>query len=469
MKSAWPSQSGIGESGDRSMTAPQALILDQDPEHTQPLEALLESVGFQVIVSDGEMPAGISPQIAFLCMDVPEVDVLGLISDAALQQAVEIVMMSNEDDAPLVRRAIARGATYFFCKPFDSVFLEPLLADVFDETTSTDQSGGSPDITPLDQFGELRGSSPPMRKLYRILRKVAPTDASILLIGESGTGKELVAGTLHQLSDVADGPFVAMNCAAIPKDLFESELFGHEKGSFSGAERQHQGFFERAENGTLFLDELAEMPMELQAKLLRVLEVGKYRRVGGEADLVSNVRIVAATNREPDDAIAENLLREDLYYRIARFPIWLPPLRSRGDDINGLAQFFVDGLNKQNDSTVSIHPAALEALRQHSWPGNVRELRSAIERAFILANNEITPEQIPDLDEPMGSPQLRISVGESIDDAEKKLIYATLEANGGDKQAAADMLGLSLRTLYNRLSDYDAGKSDAGSSDSVAD
>ncbi|MFT7653414.1 MAG: two-component system response regulator AtoC [Candidatus Azotimanducaceae bacterium] len=439
-----------------SIVAPLALIVDTDSNHTRALQTLAESAGFQCRVStDGNLPNHVSPSIVFLCLDNLEVETLKFISDPALNNATEVILMASEDDQVSVRRAISEGATYFFCKPFDRDFLEPLLIDVFEEVTSSLESTDTLDIAALDQFGQLRGSSVPMRKLYRMLRKVAPTDASILLVGESGTGKELAAQTLHQLSDIADAPFVAMNCAAVPKELFESELFGHEKGSFSGAEHQHQGFFERAEGGTLFLDELAEMPIELQAKLLRVLEVGAYRRVGGEKDVSSTVRIVAATNREPDAAIAENLLREDLYYRVAQFPIWLPPLRSRGTDIEGLTQYFIDALNEKNGSTISINAAALEVLRKHTWPGNVRELRSAIENAFIMADTEITPKELPELDVAKKEDELTIAVGESVEDAEKKLIVATLDANGGDKQAAADMLGLSLRTLYSRLSDYE--------------
>lgn len=435
--------------------APTALIVDTDTEHSLALSELVASTGFRCSVSDCEVPENLTPSIVFLCLDNPNVNVFELASNPTLKNATEIMLMASEDDPAAVRRAISAGVTYFFCKPFDREFLEPLLTDIYEEVTRSIEPAGQTDIQPLDQFGLIRGSSQTMRKLYRTLRKVAPTEASILLIGESGTGKELVAQTLHQMSGVADAAFVAMNCAAVPKELFESELFGHEKGSFSGADRQHQGFFERAEGGTLFLDELAEMPTELQAKLLRVLEVGAYRRVGGEVDIQSKVRIIAATNREPDRAIEQNLLREDLYYRIAQFPIWLPPLRSRGDDVEGLAQFFIDDLNEKNDSVVTITAAALTVLRQHSWPGNVRELRSAIENAFIMADMKITPEELPDLGVADREEQFNISVGESVEDAERKLIFATLDANGGDKQATADMLGLSIRTLYSRLNDYE--------------
>jgi DNA-binding NtrC family response regulator len=437
------------------LSKPAARVIDLPCEHTSALVALLESVGFDVDVTRDPAASDANVRIWFLNMELPDIDLAGLIKTASQDGTAEIILMADEDDAPQVRQAIAQGATYFFCKPFDVDFLQPLLADVFEEASQTVVLEEDQDIEPLDQFGELRGSSAKMRKLYRLLRKVAPTDTSVLLLGESGTGKELVARTLHQMSEVARGPFMAMNCAAIPEELFESELFGHEKGSFSGAERRHAGFFERAQGGTLFFDELAEMPVELQAKLLRVLEVGAYRRVGGEADLQSNVRIIGATNRDPERAIADNLLREDLYYRIARFPIQLPSLREREGDVAGLTQFFIDAHNEKNSQSITLSAAALEQLEQHSWPGNVRELRSAVEQAYILADGEILPEHLPKNDALAGSGDLTISVGESIDEAQRKLILATLEANGDDKQAAADMLGMSLRTLYNRLSEYE--------------
>lgn len=442
------------------LDAPIAIIIDTDSDHTRALNDLIMSSGFKCSVSNSGVPAGATPAIVFLCLDNPNINAFELLSSPELKNVPEVVLMAAQDDPASVRRAISEGVTYFFCKPYDLEFLEPLLMDVYEEVTRSVEPLDQPEISPLDQFGLLRGSSPPMRKLYRMLRKVAPTEASILLVGESGTGKELVAQTLHQLKDVDDAPFVAMNCAAVPKELFESELFGHEKGSFSGAERQHKGFFERAEGGTLFMDELAEMPIELQAKLLRVLEVGAFRRVGGEEDIQSTVRIIAATNREPDKAIAAGLLREDLYYRIAQFPIWLPPLRSRTSDIEGLIQFFINELNEKNDSAMAISQAALDLLKQHTWPGNVRELRSTIENAFIMADAEITPDDLSDLEISDNDETLHISVGQSVEDAEKKLILATLEVNGGDKQASADMLGLSLRTLYSRLSDYEEQASD---------
>jgi len=388
---------------------PQALVLDEDNAHTRSLKSVLEAVGFQVLISDGDIDPASDPRIAFISMDLPNLNPVSLISGDQLSHSAEIVLMAEEDDPLRVRKAIAKGATYFFCKPFDPEFLKHLVEDVYTEIAEGTGKRGEQTVGPLDQFGLLRGSSSPMRKLYRVLRKVAPTNTSVLLVGESGTGKELVANTLHQMSEVANGPFVAANCSAIPKELFESELFGHEKGSFSGAAQQHKGFFERSEGGTLFLDELVEMPVELQVKLLRVLEAGAFRRVGGESDIKSKVRIIAATNQDPETAINDGLLREDLYYRIARFPIFLPPLRNRGSDILGLAHFFLDQLNELHGTSVGIDTAAEEELEQHIWPGNVRELKSVIERAYILTNTSISPEHLPKLGDQLNPDQLRIS------------------------------------------------------------
>lgn len=439
---------------------PQALILDVDSEHTRALKHIVESVGFQVVVTDGDIDPSVDPGIVFISLDLPQINAIALISGNQFVKSAEIVLMADEDDRKSVHKAIAEGATYFFCKPFDPKFLRSLLEDVFTEVTVDSDARAKWSVGPLDQFGLLRGSSRPMHKLYRVLRKVAPTNTSVLLVGESGTGKELVAHTLHEMSGMANGPFVAVNCAAIPKELFESELFGHEKGSFSGAEQQHKGFFERSDGGTLFLDELVEMPVGLQVKLLRVLESGAFRRVGGETDIRNTVRIIAATNQDPEEAIHEDLLREDLYYRIARFPVYLAPLRNRGNDILGLAHFFLDSLNEEHGTSVGIDSAAEEQLERYSWPGNVRELKSVIERAYILTNTEISLEHLPGLGDALHAEQLRISVGESIEDAERKLIFATLEAHDNNKSEAAQTLGVSLKTLYNRLNKYTSGDDD---------
>ena len=263
--------------------------------------------------------------------------------------------------------------------------------------------------------------------------------------------------TLHMFSNRAERELVAMNCATIPKELFESELFGHEKGSFSGAVSQHRGYFERTHQGTLFLDELTEMPIDLQAKLLRVLELGTFRRVGGEKELSSDVRIVAASNRDPEEAIAQNLLREDLYYRVSRFPIHIPPLRDRGGDRVGLARYFLNELNQEHDRRVVLEESAERRINEYDWPGNVRELQGAIERAFILADGAIEAHTLGEL-EGVATRQdyIKVPPTSSIDEVERQLIFAALEEFEQDKQRAADSLGISLKTLYNRLNSYEA-------------
>lgn len=441
---------------------PNALILDDDAAHSAALSAVLKRHGFEVMAFDTVADArsvgeGAAVIVAFVSLHCKDESGLELLGHPALAGAKEIMLMNAVDEPELVNRGISAGATYFFCKPFDTEFIDSILTDLAAEEASHADAGELE--PPIDQFGLLRGGSAPMRRLFRIMRKVAPSDASVLLTGESGTGKELVAQSLHMFSERAQGEFVAMNCAAVPKDLFESELFGHEKGSFSGAVRRHVGLFERSHNGTLFLDEITEMPSELQAKLLRVLELGQFRRVGGEEDLFSNARIIAATNRDPEQAIADGDLREDLYFRIARFPLWIPPLRERGSDIRGLAGFFLNELNDSHETSVGISEAALERIEAYAWPGNVRELRSVLERAYILANDDIESDHLKGLDD---GPELavddyiRVPATATVEEAERKLILAALESHRGDKPAAAASLGISLKTLYNRLNDYAA-------------
>jgi transcriptional regulator with PAS, ATPase and Fis domain len=276
------------------------------------------------------------------------------------------------------------------------------------------------------------------------------------VVGESGTGKELVAETLHHVSSRAAGPYLAINCAAIAENLIESELFGHEKGSFSGALRRHEGFFERAHGGTLFLDEITEMSPDLQAKLLRVLESGEIRRIGaGEARAV-DVRIIAATNRDPREAVADGRLREDLFYRIAHVTAQLPPLRRRGGDIAGLAQHFLRQLNEEHGTSLRLSSDALAYIEEHSWPGNVRELRHSIERAYILSEDEIRPEtlNLDEADAPPPADGIVIPPGMDLAEAERRIILANLEHLGDDKKATAERLGIGLKTLYNRLNAY---------------
>ena len=311
----------------------------------------------------------------------------------------------------------------------------------------------------LSRLGRLIGSSVPMQHVYDQLLRVAPTTATVFLVGESGTGKELAAELIHGLSARASKPFAPVNGGALSPGLIESELFGHEKGSFTGADRCREGLFECAEGGTLLLDEITETPLDFQVKLLRFLESGKVRRVGGDRSIEVDVRVIAATNRDPEEAVAQGKLREDLLYRLMVFPIELPPLRRRAEDATLIAQHYLDRLNRGNGAQKRFTSGALQELREHRWPGNVRELRNAVERAFILADGEI-PASCFFL-EPFDrtgrqEEDLGVRVGMTIAEMERRLIVATLERLRGDKKKAAKTLGISLKTLYTRLSVYRA-------------
>jgi two-component system, NtrC family, response regulator HydG len=314
----------------------------------------------------------------------------------------------------------------------------------------------------LHSFGLLYGSSPAMQSVYDLIQRVAQTDATVLIVGESGSGKELVASTIHSMSARGKQPFVAVNCGAIPATLIEAELFGYEKGAFTGAAKTHRGYLERASAGTLFLDEITEMPPEMQVRLLRVLETGTFCRVGGDQELRAQARILAATNRDPASAVADNFLREDLMYRLAVFPIMLPPLRARGDDVTLLARHFLSALNLDAGTNKVFSQASLAMLRSHSWPGNVRELKNCVQRAFILCDEELELQGMAPINRNSASDGtcLRFAIGTPLAVMEKKTIFATLDHCSGNKRRAAEVLGVSLKTLYNRLGEYAADAAD---------
>jgi DNA-binding NtrC family response regulator len=306
----------------------------------------------------------------------------------------------------------------------------------------------------------LIGQSPGMQKVRELISRVAPTDSTVLIVGESGVGKELVAESVHAMSPRALKPFVAINCAAIPATLIEAELFGHERGSFTGAMRTREGVFERANGGTLLLDEITEMPLDLQSRLLRVLETKRLSRVGGSADLPVDVRVVASTNRSPALAYEEGRLREDIYYRLAVVSIELPPLRERGDDILVLADFFLGELNLRNGTRKRMSEDLRARFLRHNWPGNVRELRNAVERAYILCDGELSlsEQDMPTLRDGAGAAhgvdEIHLPIGATLDEIERTFILATLKHFQGDKRRASEVLGCSLKTLYNKLHAY---------------
>jgi len=330
------------------------------------------------------------------------------------------------------------------------------------------RSDFSESVVPFAAPSPLLGDSEAMQEVFRLIERVGPTEAGVLLTGESGSGKELAAQSIHDRSARRGGPFIAINCGAIPAGLIEAELFGYEKGSFTGAVRAHAGVFERAQGGTLLLDEVTEMPLDMQTRLLRVLESRKFYRVGASVEFSSDVRVIASTNRCPLQAVQNGQLREDLLYRLAVFPIDMPPLRSRGSDVELLAEHFLTELNVQSRTQKRLSAMARMTLKQHTWPGNVRELKNCIERAFILGDQ--TLELAPLIhnaarggDAVSDRERLDIRVGSRIYDMERSLIEATLDYFKGNKRRAADALGCSLKTLYNKLNGYSQNQECASS------
>lgn len=394
-------------------------------------------------------------------------DYLGLLDNVALSN-IEFIFLSDGQPNPNLDQLMSHFAGYHFRKPYDMTLISDIFAD-FAQYLVSSPIRPRPFSSELDQYGLLVGSSAAMHKLYRTIRRVSATDSNVLIIGESGAGKELVANTIHLASPRLNEPFIAINCGALSPELVDSELFGHVKGAFTGAHRDHKGVFEQAEGGTLFLDEVTEMPIEHQVKLLRVLENSEYRPVGGAKVQLANVRIVAATNRDPIAAIEAGQFREDLYFRLAQFPIRVPPLRERGDDILGLAQHFLAYRNVAEKQNKSLADDSAQMIAAYPWSGNVRELKHAIERAYILADQEILPShlQLPQASE-MGASaddQVVIPQGMRLDDLEKIAIYQALETTQGNKTDTAEQLGISVKTLYNKLSKYEqqveAGESNA--------
>jgi DNA-binding NtrC family response regulator len=374
-------------------------------------------------------------------------------------------MITGHSSVDSAVEALRQRATDYLTKPLDVPRLRAVLANVSRRRELYEEVRDlRAELRQLGRFGPMIGAASTMQTVYDAVGRVAPTNATVLIQGESGTGKELVAETLHRLSRRRKGAFIAINCSAVSPNLIESDLFGHERGSFTGADKLRRGFFERASGGTLFLDEVTEMPQELQAKLLRVLETGHLVRVGGEQEVPMDVRVIAATNRTPEEAVTAGKLRQDLLYRLSVFRITLPPLRERAGDIDILSEHFLAALNRAESTNKRFARATLAALRTYGWPGNVRELKNAVHSAFILADHTIEPGMLPPTVREMpvtpdagdSGDVLDVRVGLSIAEAERRLTLATLRSCGGKKDAAAKVLGISLKTLYNRLNLYRA-------------
>ncbi|HYG64224.1 MAG TPA: sigma-54 dependent transcriptional regulator [Thermoanaerobaculia bacterium] len=443
---------------------PHALAVDDDPNFLSALAELIEGQGFttNTALNLRDARAQVShrtPDVALVDLYLPDGSGIDLLKDLELGTGTEVVLMTGHADVESAVQALRLGASDYLTKPLDIGRLKSILANVASlQQPSTTAMAPPPEAPEAGQqrLGLLLGASATMQSLYEMLTRVAPTDATVFLIGESGTGKDLAAQTLHQLSRRTKAPFLPLNCGAISPTLIESELFGHERGSFTGAARRHKGYFERAHGGTLFLDEITEMPIELQVKLLRALETGTVVRIGGDQPTEVDVRVIAATNRDPQKAVSDGKLREDLLYRLSVFPISMPPLRERGDDIPLLADYFLSQLNERQGTGKRFSEDAMERLRSHSWPGNVRELKNVVHRAFIMADQEINSRCLP---REVGGDSglirsLHFQVGTSIEEVERRLIMATLDAYGGNKRKTAEILGVSLKTLYNRLNGY---------------
>jgi DNA-binding NtrC family response regulator len=368
-----------------------------------------------------------------------------------------IVIVTAQGTVETAVEAIKDGAYDYITKPIEPQRLKILLDKIVErQETLREVKTLRRQLREHGAFGRMIGNSPQMRKVYQIIEQASPTSASVLVSGESGTGKELAAQTIHQLSPRAQMPFIAINCAAIPETLLESEIFGHERGAFTGAVERREGCFELADRGTLFLDEIAEMTPSTQVKLLRVLQERRFRRLGGRQEQTVDVRVIAATNANPSEAVKSGRLREDLYYRLNVFAIELPPLRQRKADLPLLIQSFLADFNSRNNKAVSaLDAAAMRMLEQYNWPGNVRELRNVIERAVILSSGEfIEPKHLPPLvtDSPdVPRSALSLTPGTTVEEAEQKLILMTLEHTRDNKTRAAEILGISLKTLHNKL------------------
>jgi DNA-binding NtrC family response regulator len=452
------------------------LIVDDEESQRNPLESMISAWGFTVeTAKDGvealEKLNSFYPNVIVTDLMMPRMDGFELMkrlgTDGNMPPSIVLTAFGNIETA--IQTIHELGAFWFLEKPIQPAALKVLLERAASQSRLAEETERlHRQLMNMGVLVDMVGTSKPMQQVFDVVRQVAPSKAAVLVVGESGTGKELVARAIHHLSPRRGGPFVAINCAAMPEALMESELFGHEKGAFTGALERRQGCFELAQHGTLLLDELAEMPAGTQAKLLRVLEDSRVRRLGGKSEISVDVRVVAATNRNVDDALKKGDLREDLYYRLNVFQINLPPLRSRLEDLVVLSETMIANLNRKHSCHItSIASDVYDAFRRHTWPGNVRELRNVLERAVIMTGEgEIQLAHLPyDFGVSVGSrpaaqvfepDSVRLPVGTTVGDAEKALIQLTLQHTKNNKTRAAEILGISLKTLFNKLKEYGA-------------
>ncbi|MBX3623917.1 MAG: sigma-54-dependent Fis family transcriptional regulator [Rhizobacter sp.] len=448
----------------------RVLVVEDDVDAARMMAALVAEAGFTVATAQSlhEARRHIAldpPELVLLDLQLPDGSGLSLFDDPQSIANTQVVLITGHATLETSIEALRLGAADYLIKPVTARQLEGILSRIIrPKALEAELQGLTDEWKRTGRFGHLWGRSTPMQRIYEQIARVSGTAVTVLITGESGTGKELVARTLHDLSRRRHAPFLAVNCGAISPQLIESEIFGHEKGSFTGAERQHQGFFERANGGTLFLDEVTEMPLALQVKLLRVLETGTFMRVGSTVVQETDVRLVAATNRDPMEAVKAGKLREDLFYRLNVFPIALPTLRERGGDVELLAEHFVAEVSSREGAVKTFSPGARAKLLRYRWPGNVRELRNVVQRNYVMTEGSVIGEEWLPVNAPdreamsvaLSGDELRIRIGTSMAEAERQLILATMRYYNHHKEQAAAVLGISLKTLYNRLKEYSA-------------
>ncbi len=447
--------------------ANRVLIVEDDQEAAEAMKSLIAEVGpYEVTLAhalhDAAHALGKAAfDLVLLDLQLPDGSGLKLFEDGLLNSRSQVVLVTAHATIETSVMALRLRVADYLIKPITFKQLEGVLSRIMPASVLGDELAQlRSDWQQSGRFGEMWGRSAPMEAVYERVARVAATAVSVFITGESGTGKELVARSVHALSRRRNKPFLAVNCGAISPQLIESELFGHEKGSFTGAERRHKGFFEHADGGTLFLDEVTEMPLDLQVKMLRVLETGAYMRVGSNDVQKADVRLIAACNRSPEEAVLQGRLREDLLYRLNVFPVRLPPLRERVDDIPLLAAHFLEDIQRTEGVPKSFSEQAMAGLCGRRWPGNVRELRNAVQRMYVMSpGNLITHEWLPrdrydDTSPADAAADVAIPLGVTIADAERQLILATLAHFENQKERVAASLGISLKTLYNRLKRY---------------
>src|SRR6202167_1686474 len=461
------------------MAQERVLIVEDEENERTGLAELVSGWGYRTATAaDGleafEKIPQFAPAIVITDVKMPRMGGMELVEKLAdMSQSIAVVMVTAQKATETAFHAGRLGVQDYIEKPIDFRRLRSILTNIGEIlNTRTENETLRRSLRDKGALGRLVGASSEMQAIFRLIEQVAPSTASVLITGASGTGKELVARTIHELSPRRNKPFFPINCAAIPETLIESEIFGHEKGAFTGALERRTGCFELAEGGTLLLDEIGEMPVGTQAKLLRVLEDHKLRRLGSKVETAVDVRVLAATNKVPDDAVASGELRNDLYYRLNVFNIHMPPLREHKEDIADLVQLLLSEMStKHSRKVAAVSEAVLNQFTNYSWPGNVRELRNTIERAVIVCDSGmIETKHLPPgfghapLRTSANDPDaVRLGVGTTVGEAEKMLILKTLESTSNNKTKAAEILGISLKTLHNKLKEYGGNAQDVAS------